>query len=101
MIILLSINLIIECVFDYRFIDKSSKSPFILQKHLDNLTLKMSTAQILCFVKYFGLLVGDLIPGNDSFWLLYRLLREILDIMFAKSNYKNYPNILQVLVNEL
>jgi len=73
-------------VFDYSFIDKSSKPSFILQKHLDNLTLKMSATQTLCFVKYFGLLVGDLVPENDSFWLLYRFLREIIDIVFAKNN---------------
>jgi len=60
----------------------------------------MSATQTLCFVKYFGILVGDLVPENDSFWLLYRLLREIIDIVFAKNNHKNHPNILQVIINE-
>jgi len=87
-------------VFDYGFIDKSSKLSFILQKHLDNLTLKMSATQTLCFVKYFGLLIGDLVPENDSFWLLYKLLKEIIVIVFAKNNHKNHPNILRVLINE-
>lgn len=90
--------------FDYGSIDKSSEPPYIIQKYLDNLTLKMTATQTLCFVKYFGLLIGlligDLIPENDSFWLLYRLLREILDIVFAKSNHINHPNILRVLINE-
>jgi len=87
-------------VFNYGFIGKSYKPSFILQKHLDNLTLKMNATQTLCFVKYFGLLVGDLVPENDSFWLLYRLLREIIDIVFAKNNHKNHPNILRALINE-
>jgi len=87
-------------VFDYGSIDKFSEPPYIIQKYLDNLTLKMSATQTLCFVKYFGLLIGDLVPEYDSFWLLYKLLREILDIVFAKSNHINYPNILRVLINE-
>lgn len=87
-------------VFNYGSIDKSSEPPFIFKKHLDSLTLKMSATQILCFVKYFGLLIGDLVPDDDPFWLLYKLLREILDIVFAKNIHNNYFNILQVLVNE-
>lgn len=87
-------------VFDYGPIDKSSEPPFIIQKYLDKLSLKMTATQTLCFVKYFGLLIGDLVPINDSFWLLYRLLREILDIILAKSNHKSHSNILRVLINE-
>lgn len=64
--------------FNCGSIDKSSEPPYIIQKYLDNLTLKMSATQTLCFVKYFGLLIGDLIPEND---LLYKLLGEILDIV--------------------
>lgn len=79
-------------VFDYGPIDKSSEPPLIIQKYVDKLTLKMTATQTLCFVKYFGLLVGDLVPVNDSFWLLYRLLREILDIILAKGYHKSYYN---------
>lgn len=71
-----------------------------MKQHVDSLTLKISATQVLCFVKYFGLLIGDLVPENDSFWLLYKILRQILDIILAKSIHNNYSNILQVLVHE-
>jgi len=41
-------------MFDYGFIDKSFKFPLILQNYLNNLILKISVIQTLCFVKYFS-----------------------------------------------
>jgi len=82
-------------MFNYGSIDKSSKPPLILQHHLNNLTLKMTTQTVFC--KIFWSLVGDLVPDNDSFWLLYKLLRELIEVVIAKSkNHKNHSNILLV-----
>ena len=43
----------------------------------------MSASEMLCFSRYFGEMVGDLIPEDDDVWQLYLILREILDIVFS------------------
>lgn len=41
----------------------------------------MSASEMLFFVRYFGILVGDRIPHGDEAWQLYLTLREIVDII--------------------
>lgn len=43
--------------------------------------LKYSASQMLCLVRYFGLIVGDVIPENDSRWKLHIYLRELVGIL--------------------
>lgn len=62
--------------------------------------LKMSASEMLCFTRYFGLFVGDLIPVADEGWQLYLNLREIIDIIFSRSVSEQKINILKVLVEE-
>ncbi|OXU23575.1 hypothetical protein TSAR_009738 [Trichomalopsis sarcophagae] len=44
-----------------------SKLPIItLNRLLQYADLKMSVAEMLCFVRYFGVIIGDVIPKNDE-----------------------------------
>jgi len=46
--------------------------------------LKMSASEMLCFIKYFGLIIGDMVPEKSELWGLYIVLKKILDILFCK-----------------
>lgn len=41
----------------------------------------MSAAEMLCFVRYFGLIIGASVPEDDKYWQLYLYLRKIIDIV--------------------
>lgn len=51
-------------------------------------------------MKYFGLIIGDLVPSDDSHWELYLTLRAIIDILNAKSFSLQEVEYLQCLVTE-
>lgn len=46
--------------------------------------LKMSASEMLCFMKYFGLIIGDMVSEKSELWDLYIVLKKILDIIFCK-----------------
>lgn len=62
----------------------TNKPPAIEKDRLKgNATLKMSAAEMLCFVRYFGVMIGDLVPENDEHWKLFLYLRKIFDILLS------------------
>ena len=69
--------------FEYDSIEKSNKPPAItMNRILQKVLLKMFAAEMLCLVRYFGLIIGDLIPKDDIHWELYLYLRQILDFYY-------------------
>ena len=81
--------------FCYGSIEKSNKpEPITMHRLTQKLSLKMSAAEMLCFVRYLGLMIGDLIPKNDAHWKLCLNLRKIIDIVLS-------PRITYVDANEL
>lgn len=71
--------------FDYGLIEESNKIPEInLHPTKDKFKLRFSAAEMLVLVRYFGLVVGDLIVDKkDKHWILYKCLRQILDILMS------------------
>lgn len=45
--------------------------------------IHMSAAEMKCFLRYLGLIIGDKIPRDDKVWRLYILLRRIIDIIVS------------------
>lgn len=41
----------------------------------------MSASEMLGFVRYFGLIIGDKVPMDNECWVLYNYLRQIIDIV--------------------
>jgi len=39
-----------------------------------------------CFVRYLSLIIGDLVPEDMKKWQVYTILRQIVDIVFSKTN---------------
>lgn len=54
-------------------------------EHLQKKKLKMSSAEVLCFTRYFGLLVSDKVERDNEIWMLYISLRKIISILTSPS----------------
>lgn len=52
-------------------LSKKNLSPKIKKHHLHKFHLKMLARQIMCFVHFFTLIVGDLIPEHDGIWQIF------------------------------
>lgn len=63
---------------------KSETNKIPLISSIDRDKLKMSGSETLLFTRMFGVLIGDKVPEDDPFWLLYLKLREILHIVLLK-----------------
>lgn len=66
--------------FDYGP-DKGSKPCVLHIEHLRKKNIRLSASEMMSLIRYFGLLIGHLVPLNDPIWCLYILLRQILDIV--------------------
>ena len=64
------------------------------------LHIKMSASEMLCLVRYFGLIIGDLIPEDDQSWHLYKYLRQILDIVASPQIVRSDAKVLKILIQK-
>jgi len=67
--------------FDYGPVESNNAVPQIKKEHLIAGKLKFSASEMLCFVRYFGLMLGDLVPEDTESWHLYLKLKSIVDIV--------------------
>lgn len=77
--------------FNYGTNTESNKIPTIKKEHLTKKEkLKMSAAECLCLIRYFGLLVGNKVPVDDQMWLFYLQLRQIVDYVTSPRLVEGY-----------
>ncbi|CAD6220907.1 GSCOCG00011596001-RA-CDS, partial [Cotesia congregata] len=62
--------------------------------------LRRSAAEMLTFVRHFGLLVGDLVPEDDPAGQIYSILRQIINIILSPSVQRGCHLMLRVLIHE-
>lgn len=93
--ILQSINCKIKD-FDFGSIEDADRPP---QISFDRLKKYLKLTK-LCFVRYFSLIIGDMIPENDEHWKLYLLLRQIIDIVTTPRIVRYHAKILKGLIKE-
>lgn len=87
--------------YDWGPIDSRNKPPELKKSDLSGGgKLKTTSADMWCLMRNLPIILGELIPVNDDFWLLFLLLRRIMDIVFAKKLPKNFSETLQTLVKE-
>lgn len=67
----------------YYELEQTNLSPQIEKHHLHKFPLKMSARQMICFVNFFTLIVGDLIPENDEVWQFFLNFLEIIEILLS------------------
>lgn len=87
--------------FNFGPTGNSNKPPAIsLNRLLKTVTLKMSAAEMLNFVKYFGLIIGDKVPKNDRHWQLFLYMRRILDILLSPRVVRSDAKVLKQLIEK-
>lgn len=64
-------------LFEYGMTKYKNTPPPISQNHLKNNCIIMSASE-MCFVRYFGLIVGNLVPLETEIWKLYIHLRKMM-----------------------
>ncbi|XP_018376743.1 PREDICTED: uncharacterized protein LOC108769975 [Trachymyrmex cornetzi] len=67
---------------------------------LKNKHIKMSTSEMLCFLRNIGLLIGHYIPTDDQHWKIVIVLKEILDIITATVVHGDLADHLESLIEE-
>lgn len=65
-------------LFNYGFIERKNKPPMISINNLKNGCIIMSASEMLCLVRYFSFMIGELVPENTEVWKLYISLRNII-----------------------
>lgn len=92
---IISLETVNNCIaqFDYGPIDKNNQ-PRPLHVDYGNsqipgssqtIVCKQSASEMLCLVRYLGVMIGHLIPKDDKYWQLYRTLRKKIGIVTAPS----------------
>lgn len=87
-------------LYQYGMTENKNCPPKINQSHLNNGSIIMSASEMLCLVRNFGLIVGELIPKSSKNWKLYILLRKIVDLCCARSIQPECSKLLDSLVSE-
>lgn len=86
--------------FNYGTIDIRNRPPLVSSALIKNSIIKMSASEMLCFTKYLGLIIGDLVPLNSEIWNLYINLRQIIGILLDKSFKYDDLNLCSTLITE-
>lgn len=79
--------------FNYGIIEKKNKPRLLTEESCaenvsgakKTVVCKQSAAEMLCLIRYLGLMIGDLIPPNNKFWKMYRTLRQKVGLTMAPS----------------
>lgn len=87
-------------LFEYGMTESKNTPPPISQNHLKNNSIIMSASEMLCLVRYFGLIVGELIPLETEIWKLYLYLRKIIDNCCARVLQPECATLLNNLISE-
>ncbi|XP_016663981.2 uncharacterized protein LOC107885069, partial [Acyrthosiphon pisum] len=90
-------------LFDYGPIEIRNRPPLISEQALKStksMACKMSAAEMWCFIRYFGLIVGDMVPIGSEFFHLYILLKQIVDLSTSKCIGTGCPSLLRELITE-
>lgn len=69
--------------------------------HINQCNVRLSASEMSTFIRYFSVLVGDKVPGGDSYWILYLKLREILELATATCVWNGLDAVLQDRITEL
>lgn len=79
-----------KATFNYGPIEVGNISPPITLLHLQKYHLKMSAREVMTFVHFFPLMVGDLISENDEVWNFVIILLKIVDLLLSYKFTENF-----------
>lgn len=61
-------------------VESKNRPPLITLDNIKNKQIRLSASEMLCLTRYFGIILGSVIPKNNIYWKLYQLLHEIVCI---------------------
>jgi len=93
------LNSRIQC-FDYGLEEASNKPPVIVRFTHPTDSFNMKAIEMLTLVKYFSLMVGDLVPEGDDVWGLYLILCQVIQFVCASSITGGEISLLRTLIAE-
>lgn len=80
--------------------ENSNKPTFITVLEGNNIKIRMSANEMICFVRYLGLLIGDFVPRNLEVWQIWTILREITNITTTPNLHFTEGQRLQIFIQE-
>jgi len=69
--------------FNYGCIEIGNISPPIKINNIKQFHLKMTAREMMTFVHFFSLMIGDLIPDDDPVWMFFLHFSEIITILLS------------------
>lgn len=69
--------------FNYGPIEVGNIPPEISVNHLNKCHLKMSAREMMSFIHFFTIMVGDLIPEDDEVWKFFLTLLKLIDLLLS------------------
>jgi len=85
--------------FSYSNFEKN-KPPSVTKNHLINGCIIFSASEMVCLVRHFNLIIGDLVPRNDKVWHFYIILIEIQDVITLTQISSNILQYLKYLISK-
>jgi hypothetical protein len=95
-----SLEALNERIGHFVYLDLGNKPPPVTKAHMLKGDLTYSASEMINFVLYFGLMVGDLVPHDCEVWLYYITLRNLVDTILSKQLSKQHALYLRELVHE-
>lgn len=99
---LFSLKVLNEIILAFDYGPDNKNKPCTLEKEqLTRGNVRQSSGEMLTLLRFFGLMVGDFIPRDDSLWSMYTALRKVLDVVLSQNISDGTSDLLQTLVAEL
>lgn len=86
--------------FNYGLLEVGNFTRPILEKHLNQFRLKMTASEMKSFIRLFPLIIGDLIPEDDSVWHFLQNLLKIINLLLKISLTNDDISLLHHLISE-
>ncbi|CAI6350155.1 unnamed protein product [Macrosiphum euphorbiae] len=98
---LFSLKVLNDRIFAFDYGPEHNKPCIISMDHINVGKMKQSASEMLTFIRYFGLLIGDFVPVGEPIWYLYLSMRRVLDIALSTSLEENSCLLLETVVGEM
>ena len=80
--------------------NETNKPIEIIENHLKQKNIKMSAAEMLCFVNNLSFLIVHLIGEHNIHWSLFLILKRIIIIVTSKKIHVNAHYLLEIEIQE-
>ncbi|XP_017469725.1 PREDICTED: uncharacterized protein LOC108361596 isoform X1 [Rhagoletis zephyria] len=87
-------------LFPYGELEVGNVSKVLSKKNLQSCNLKMTASEMLCFIRYLPLMLGDIVPKENIFWKSLLNLISVLDFLMKDEYSENDLIYLAKLIKE-